>query len=451
MNRRSVSQFERMTTTPVHKLVARLAVPTVLSMLITSIYNLADTAFVGMIGTSASAAVGVVFGFMSIIQAVGFMFGQGSGSIISRLLGARNDEEATRTASTTFFLSLSIGVIFAVLGLLFRSRLVMTLGSTATIAPYARTYITYILLACPFTMTSFVLNNILRFEGKAALGMAGMMTGGILNIVLDPLFIFVFKMGIGGAGLATGLSQFIGFMIQLFMFLSGRTQVKLSIRKITLAPVFIGNICATGLPSLLRQGLTSLATVLLNSQAAIYGDEAVAALSIVNRIIFLIFSVGIGIGQGFQPVCGFNYGARRYDRVKDAFRFTCMLAQVIITGAAIVMFLVSNNLIQLFRNDPAVIEIGTRALRLQCIALFFTPGSMITEMLFQSTGHKVGASVLSSLRSGGFFIPAVLILPAVRGLAGLQEAQPLSFILAFIPAVIMAAWFFRHLPQKDAH
>ena len=447
MKKQAVSQFDKMTKTPIPTLVSKLAVPTVLSMLITSIYNLADTAFVGMIGTSASAAVGVVFGFMSIIQALGFMFGQGGGSIVSRLQGAKNEEEATKTASTTFFVCIGTGLVIAVLGLLFRGPLVVALGSTPTIEPYAKTYITYILLACPFTMTSFVLNNILRYEGKATLGMIGMMTGGILNIALDPLFIFVFDMGIAGAGAATGLSQCIGFLIQLYMFLSGRTVSRLSIRKVVLSLSYIGNICATGLPSLLRQGLTSLATVLLNTQAAVYGDEAVAALSIVNRIVFLVFSVGIGVGQGFQPVSAFNYGAKLYSRVRSAFWFTYGLTQAIIAAAAVGMLFTSGGLIAFFRDDPLVIEIGIRALHLQAIALFFTPISTITEMLYQSTGHKLGASILSSLRSGGFFIPAVLILPRIRGLAGLQEAQPLAFILAAVPGVIMAIWFFRHMPE----
>ena len=437
-----------MTTTPVASLVSRLAVPTVLSMLITSIYNMADTAFVSMTGTSASAAVGVVFGFMSIIQAVAFMFGQGAGSIASRQLGAREDEAATRTTSTAFFVSLIVGAGIAGLGLLFRGPLVDLLGSTPTIRPYAESYIFYILLSCPIVLGSFVLNNVLRYEGKATLGMIGMLTGGILNIALDPILIFGLDMGIAGAGLATAVSQTVGFLILLYMFLSGRTQSKVLLHQIVPTREHIGNICATGLPSLLRQGLTSLGTVLLNQQAGMYGDEAVAALSIVTRIIFVVFSIGIGIGQGFQPVSAFNYGAKKYDRVRSAFRFTCLLTQIVIVVFAVLLLVHSGGMIELFRDDPAVIEIGTRALRLQSIALFFTPLSLITEMLFQSTGRKVGASLLSSLRSGGFFIPAVLILPQIRGLAGLQEAQPLSFTLSFIPAAIMAVWFFLHLPEE---
>lgn len=442
-----ISQYDKLTKTPIPKLIIQLAIPTVLSMLITNIYNLADTAFVGMLGTSASGAVGVVFGFMSVIQAMGFMFGQGSGSIISRLLGAKQDKEATKTASTGFFCALAVGLILEILGFVFRRQLVLLLGSTETIAPYAETYITYILLAAPFMTASFVLNNILRYEGKASIAMIGLMTGGILNIGMDPLFMFVFGMGIAGAGLATGLSQCISFTILLYMFLSGKTSSKITIREVSADPKYIGNICTTGLPSMLRQGLTSLATVMLNGQAAAYGDAAVAALSIVSRIMFLVMSVGLGIGQGFQPVSAFNYGAKKYSRVRSAYRFTLTLAQAVVTFGAIVVFICSGSLIGVFRDDPQVIEIGTRALRLQCVTILFMPLCMITEMLFQSTGKKLGASILSSLRSGAFFIPAVLILPRIRGLYGVQEAQPVAYALAFIPAIIFAFRFFRNLPE----
>ena len=444
-----ISQYDRLTKTPIPKLIIRLAVPTVLSMLVTNVYNLADTAFVGRLGTSASGAVGVVFGYMSIIQAVGFMFGQGSGSIISRLLGAKKDKEATTTASTAFFCAIAVGLILEILGFAFRRPLVLLLGSTETIAPYAETYITYILLAAPFMTASFVMNNILRYEGKASIAMIGLMTGGILNIGMDPLFMFVFGMGIAGAGLATGLSQCISFSILLYMFLSGKTQSRISPREIDPRPGFIGNICTTGLPSMLRQGLTSMATVLLNGQAAVYGDAAVAALSIVSRIMFLVMSVGLGIGQGFQPVSAFNYGAKRYSRVRSAYRFTFTLAQAVVTIGAIGVFIFSGSLIGIFRDDPQVIEIGTRALRLQCATILFMPFCMITEMLFQSTGKKLGASILSSLRSGAFFIPAVLILPRIRGLMGVEEAQPAAYVLAFVPAVFFAIWFFRNLPQDE--
>lgn len=450
MAMKEVSQYEKMTQTRITPLIIRLSIPTIVSMLVTNIYNLVDTAFVGKLGNSASGAVGVVFGYMSIIQAIGFMFGQGAGSIISRLLGQQNEEEASRIASTGFFYSIVFGLLLSVFSFLFLDPLVMGLGSTDTIAPYAKEYIIYILLSAPFMCSSFVLNNILRYEGRAALGMIGLGIGGILNICGDAVFMFGLHMGIAGAGLSTALSQVVSFLLLLWMFIGGKTACKLSINNVVLKPIFIGNIVATGLPSLLRQGLNSVSTVLLNSQAALYGDEAVAAMSIVSRIVFFVFSVALGIGQGFQPVSGFNYGAGKYKRVRKAFRVTVILSEILMVVAMILVLFTSGSLIGIFRDDPKVIEIGTRALRLQCIALLTLPLCMAAEMMFQSTGHRVGAVILSSLRSGLFFIPTLLILSKIRGIYGIEEAQPVAFVLALFPTIFFVIWFFRKMPKEDA-
>ena len=450
MGKQNLSQYEKMTRTPILPLLLKLSAPTIISMLITNIYNLADTAFVGQLGNSASGAVGVVFGFMSIIQAVGFMFGQGSGSIISRSLGEQDTDNASKTASTGFVSVLFFGIIISVCGFLFLDPLVKFLGSTDTIAPYAKTYISYILAAAPFMTATFFLNNILRYEGKAALGMVGMMSGAVLNIGGDAVFMFGFKMGIAGAGLSTAISQTISFIVLLSMFLMGKTQSKISLRNMSFSFILSLNIMATGFPSLLRQGLNSVTTMLLNSQASVYGDEAVAAMSIVSRIAFFVTSVALGIGQGFQPISGFNYGAKKYDRLRQAYRLTLGISEVVVAFAAIVVAIFSNDLIGIFRDDQTVIEIGTRALRLQCIAIIFLPIGMATEMMFQSTGKRIGAAILSSLRNGLFFIPALLILPKFRGLYGIEEAQPIAIILAFFPALFFMLSFFKKLPAGDA-
>ena len=447
MERGRQSQYERMTGTPVPSLIIKLSVPTIISMLVTNIYNLVDTAFVGRLGTSASGAVGIVFGFMAIIQAIGFLFGQGSGSIVSRKLGHQETAAASRTASTGFFCAIAIGLLCSLLCFWQLDELVILLGSTATIAPYAKTYISFILVAAPFMTSSFVMNNLLRYEGKASLGMIGLLAGAILNMAGDPFFMFVLNMGIAGAGLSTALSQVVSFCILLSMFLRGKTSARLSPRFVSLKPALLLDIVGTGLPSLLRQGLNSLATILLNSCAGVYGDAAIAAMSIVSRIGFFVFSVALGVGQGFQPVSGFNYGAGKYGRVRKAFRFTFALAEGLMAAAAVVVALTAGNLIGLFRNDPAVIEIGTRALQLHCGALLFLPACMVTEMLYQSTGNKLGAAVLSSMRSGLFFIPALLLLSRFRGLAGIQEAQPLSYVLAFPPAIYLASRLIGKLPK----
>jgi Na+-driven multidrug efflux pump len=298
--------------------------------------------------------------------------------------------------------------------------------------------------------SSFTLNNLLRYEGKASLGMIGLMFGAILNMVGDPILMFGLGMGIAGAGLSTALSQIVSWGILLYMFLGGHTESKINLIKAFQAgPAVVGNIMATGFPSLLRQGLNSLTTVLLNSRCGVYGDAAVAAMSIVSRIVFFTFSIALGVGQGFQPVSAYNYGARKYSRIREGYRFTAILAEGIIIVGVTILIVFASPLIRLMRDDPEVIEIGTRALRLQALSNLFLPPCMVTEMLYQSTGHRAGATMLSALRSGLLFIPSLLILSSVRGLAGIQEAQPLSVVLSFPFTVMFAVMFFRKLPTMD--
>ena len=444
------TQYEKMATTPIPRLILSLSVPAIVSMLVTNIYNLVDTAFVGRLGTSASGAVGVVFGFMSIIQAFGFMFGQGAGSIIARALGTKDKDKASVNASVGFFSSFFFGLLICIFGFIFLDDIVFWLGSTETIAPYAKTYITYILISSPFMCSCLTMNNILRYEGKAFLGMIGLMSGAVLNMVGDPILMFGLKMEIAGAGLSTAISQILSWGLLLYMFLSGKTESKLSIKYAArVSPRVIGNIAATGFPSLLRQALNSITTVLLNTRCAVYGDEAVAAMSIVSRLIFFAFSIAIGVGQGFQPVSAFNYGAGKYSRVRKGFRFACLVSEAVIIISCGALILFSGSLIGLFRDDAAVIEIGTRALRLQALATLVLPPCMVVEMLYQSTGRRIGASVLSSLRSGLFFIPALIILSNVRGLAGIQEAQPVSLLISVPFFIIFAVVFFKKLPKQD--
>lgn len=444
---KEMSNYDKMTRTPIPKLIISLGTPTIISMLITNVYNMVDTYFVSSLGTSASGAVGVVFSLMAILQAFGFMFGHGAGSIISRKLGQRDTESASRFASTSFFCSLGIGIIIGVFGILFLSPFMRLLGSTPTILPFARKYGLYILLAAPFMVSSCVLNNILRYEGMAAYAMIGLTAGGVLNMLGDPLFMFYFGMGIDGAGLSTALSQFISFLLLLYMFLAKKTESRLALRLVTRKAEELLDIIKTGFPSLVRQGLGSISTMLLNHQAAVYHDAAVAAMSIVNRISMLIFSVGLGLGQGYQPVAAFNYGAGKYSRVKKGFWFTTAAGEALLGVLGIAGLAVSANIIGVFRDDPEVIRIGVLALRLQCLACFLQPLSVSGNMMFQSVGESAKATYLSMLRSGICFIPAILILPEVMGLLGVQSAQTVADILTFLLTIPLLVKFLRKLPE----
>ena len=440
------TQFDKMTRQPVSALVLELGLPTTISMLVTNLYNMADTWFVGQLGTSASGATGVVFGLMAIIQAFGFMLGHGAGSNISRLLGGKSDEKASVFSSTSFYLSLLCGGTILILGLVFLHPLVRLLGSTETIEPYAATYARFILLAAPAMASSCVLNNILRYEGRAAFAMIGLTTGGILNIFGDALLIFGFHLGIAGAGIATMISQYISMAILLSMFLRGKTITKLSPRFITREGADVLNIVRTGFPSLVRQGLGSVSTMVLNWHARVFGDAAVAAMSIVSRVCNFLFCVGLGVGQGFQPVSGFNYGAGKFSRVRRAFTFTMAFGAALMAVFAAVGFVFAGPIVAFMRNDPAVIAIGTVAMRAQCIALVAMPLSVCGNMLFQSVGLSGRATFLACLRSGLCFIPLLLILGRVLGLTGIEIAQPLSDILSAVIALPITIQFFRALP-----
>lgn len=428
-------QYKKMTETPVNRLVFSLSIPTVISMLITMIYNMADTYFVSKISVSASGATGIVFGLMSIFQAFGFLYGQGAGSIISRLLGKKDVENARRFCSTAFFSSLIIGVTASVGCTLFLERLMLALGSTQTILPYAKAYGIYILIAGPALTTSCVMNNILRYEGAARLAMMGLTIGGLLNIALDPLLIFVFDMGISGAGLATCISQYISMVILLFMFLKKKCQCRIKFKYFSPSIKTAWEIVATGFPSFIRNGLNSISTMVLNMMSAPYGDECIAAMSISNRWAMVIFSVCVGIGQGFQPVSAFNFGAGKYDRVRKGMNFLWVYGTAVVTVLAGLSFAFAPQIVSLFRNDAEVVQIGTSVLRYMCIALVLLPTALTANMTFQSVGKKGRALLLASCQNGLFFIPLVLLLPRMFGLVGLEISQPVAYISAALVSV----------------
>ena len=444
------AKYIKMTQTPIPKLIIALGIPTTISMLITNIYNMADSYFVSQISVSAGAATGVVFGVMAILQAFGFMFGHGAGSKISRLLGSRNTKEASKYASTGFFAGLGCGLIIMVFGLIFLEPFMHLLGSTETILPHAMDYARWILIAAPAMTSSCVLNNILRYEGHATLAMVGLTTGGILNMGLDPVFIFGLDMGISGAGLATAVSQYISFFILLSMFLFKRTQTNISLFLVDRGYRVLLEICITGLPSFARQGLNSISTMVLNVQAEPFGDEAIAAMSYVSRVAFLVFSVGLGIGQGFQPVSGFNYGAKKYSRVKKGTVFTLGLGVILIGVIALVCGVLSPQIISLFGyGEREVVKIGAMALRFYCVALVFFPVSVVVTMLFQSIGKSVPALILSSLHGGVLFIPLCIILPRLIGVLGIELAQPISYIVSAMISLPFMIVFLKKLPQDE--
>ena len=434
-----------MTETPVKKLIITLALPTVVSMLITMIYNAADTFFVSKISVEASGATGIVFSLMALLQAFGFMYGHGAGSNISRKLGAKEIESARVYSTTAFVLSLATALLISVFGLIFLTPLMRFLGSTATILPHAKNYALWILIAAPAMASSCVMNNIMRYEGMAKLAMVGLATGGILNIFLDPLLIFGLKLGIHGAGIATAFSQYLSMGILLYFFLKKKTQSRIALRYLSFKPRVSWDIISVGMPSFARQGLNSVSTMLLNIQAAPFGDACIAAISIVAKLFMFMFSVCIGIGQGFQPVCSFNYGAKKYARVQEAIRILWIFASIVLTAISIAVFAAAPALVRLFRSESLIVEIGTAALRYLCMAMCIMPTITCANMTFQSVGLSGKAFFLACAQNGLFFIPLILILPRIWGLTGIEIAQPIAYSLAACVALPFLVQFYRTL------
>lgn len=442
-----IDNYTYLTQAPVHRVIITMAIPTIISMLVTGLYNIADTFFVGKIDTQATAAVGVVFSLMFFVQAMGFFFGHGSGNYISRELGARRHENAIKMASTGFFSSFLVGVIVLILGEIFLTPLSLMLGSTPTILPYTEDYMQVILLGAPFLTSSLTLNNQMRLQGNANFAMYGIVTGAILNVVLDPILIFTCGLGVSGAAWATVIGQAVSFVI-LFLMTRRGENIAIHFRNFSPSLQRYKEIFYGGSPSMMRQGLACIATMSLNLAAGAYGDSAIAAMSIVGRIAMLSFAVVIGLGQGFQPVCGFCYGAGLYDRLKEAYRFTVIIGTSFLIVICIIGWIISGSLIGVFRDDPKVIAIGVVALRWQLCTFPLNSLILASNMLAQTCRKPWRANILAAARQGLFFIPLIFILPSYFGLLGVEMCQAVSDVLSFTLTVPIVIYTFREFTRE---
>lgn len=442
-------RHNRMLETPMPRLIVSMAAPTTASQLVTIIYNTVDTYFVSQIGTSAAAAVGVVFSLMTLIQACGYAMGTGSSSLVSRSLGAERYEDACKYANSGLFGAVLIGGAVAAAGLACLGPMMYLLGSTETVFPYAYDYAKFVLLAAPVTCTSFVLNITLRAEGQAVYAMCGLCAGGILNAVLDPVFIFGLRLGTAGASLATLISQCVSFLILLLPFLRGMSAVSLGGKWISRSPSDYFAIVRTGFPTVCRQGMSTLASALTNIHAAAFDDAALAAITIANKIYTLVRSIVLGIGQGFQPVAGYNFGAGKKARTKEAFVFSSKLGTAVCAVFSALLLVTADHVIAWFRDDPEVIEMGAAALRIACGAMpFLTYGTFVNQM-YQCLGFSAWATLLACCRQGIFFLPLIHILPHIWGLAGVQMTQPVSDILTCLVSIPAQILFFKRVLREQ--
>lgn len=453
-NMNQEEKIEYLTTQPVPRLVSQMAIPTIISMLVTSFYNMADTFFVGKLNTQATGAVGVTFAVMALIQAFGFFFGHGSGNYISRKLGAHEFELASNMASIGFFSAFIAGIFVSVFGLVFLKPLSLLLGSTPTILPYTMNYLGIVLLGAPFMMSSLVLNNQLRFQGSASFAMVGIVSGAVINIILDPILIFGLSLGVSGAAIATTVSQLISFVILLSASRKGGN-IRIHWKNFKPSFFYFKEIFRGGIPSLFRQGLASVAQISMNHAAGIcagplLADAAIAGMSVVNRITMFANSALIGFGQGFQPVCGMNYGAGKLKRVREAYTFCVKTAVVFLILISLVGFLFAKPIVTVFRKDDLdVIEIGTLALRLQCLTFPLNAWIIMCNMMLQSIGKAFKASLVAAARQGLFFLPLIWTLPYIIGLLGVQVCQPIADILALILSIPLGVSVLKELKAAE--
>ena len=430
---RSEAYHRQMLGTTVWKLVVKLGIPTTITMLISNVYNMVDTWFVGTLGTSQQAATGVLFTLQAIIQALAFMMGHGAGTHVAKLLAEKDPDRASTYVTNAFSVSVVVSALFVLFGLIFITPFMTALGSSETVLPYAKDYGFWVIVSAPFLILSLILNNVLRYEGKALFAMIGMVSGTLLNILGDFLFINVAGLGVYGAGMSTAISQIISFII-LIAFYFARGQTKLRLRYFRLEGRVYWDIAKAGFPSLLRQGVGAISGGILNNVTKPFGDAAVAAISVVNRYSNFVMCVGLGVGQGLQPVAAYNYAAKRYDRVKEGVIFTVIMVTIVMGLIAGATLFLTEPIVTAFNSDPAVVTMGAEALRYAAISLFVMPCSIIAAVTFQAVRKSLIATLLSALRSGLCFIPTIFVLVYGMDLnyTGVALSQPVADGLTFL-------------------
>ena len=425
----------------ISRVIPKMAIPTIIAFLINSIYSLADTYFVSSLGTNATAAVSVNTSLDQLIMMAGSMLAMGANSYIARLLGQGDQKKASQVLSTAFFLAIGLGTVLMIFGCIFMTPMVRLLGATPTCEQYTIDYATYILLAAPFMASSFVMNQCLRSEGSATLSMIGMGFGGILNCVLDPIFIFGLDMGVAGASLATAISKVVSFAILIFPYITRRSILHLSVRNFHCSWDIMSKIISVGSSSMFRSGLAVVSAIMLNDLAGNYSDSVLAGIGVTNKIMMFPFSIILGFGSGFQPVAGFNWGAKRYDRVRESYRFSTWVAIIgaVIMSAVLAIF--ADPIIVLFAgSDPEMREIGALSIRLQCYALPIHAWVMVVNMLCVGLGNARGAFLLATARQGTCFIPILYIMERFMreaGIASVQAAADVISLALAVPIIIM--------------
>ncbi len=437
-----------MANEPIHKIIPRMAVPTIIAFLINSIYSLADTYFVSSLGTNATAAVSVNASLDQLIMMCGSMLAVGANSYIARLLGQGDQKKASQVLSTSFFSAAALGTLLMVFGILFMTPMVRLLGATPTCEEYSVEYATYVLMAAPFMACNFVMNQCLRSEGSATLSMIGMGIGGVINCILDPIFIFNLDMGVAGASLATAISKWISFAILVFPYITRRSVLRLSIRNFHPSRDIVSKVVSMGSSSMFRSGLAVVTGIMLNDLAGNISDSVLAGIGVTNKIMMFPFGIILGFGNGFQPVAGFNWGAKRYDRVEESYRFSSRVALIGSVVMAVILAVFADPIIVLFAGtDLEMRKLGALCMVTQCIALPIHAWVAIVNMLCVGLGNAKGAFLLATARQGSCFVPILYPLAWAFGAYGVASVQALADLLTLALAIPIAVSMTKKIRQ----
>jgi len=439
-----------MANEPIHKVIPKMAIPTIIAFLINSIYGLADTFFVSSLGLNATAAVSVNQSLDQLIMMFGSMLALGSNAYIARLLGAGREKKASETLSTAFFTAMFFGVILLIFGVTFMTPMVRMLGATPTCEQYSIDYATYVLFAAPFMVSNFVMNQCLRSEGSSTLSMIGMGFGGILNCFLDPIFIFTFDMGVAGASLATAISKVVSFAILVFPYITRRSMLHLSIRNYKPDWEMAKEVFSVGSSALFRSGLAVVSAILINREAGMISDAVLAGIGVTNKVMMFPFSIILGFGSGYQPVSGFNWGAKNYKRVRKSYSFALKTALIGSVIMAVFLSVFAVPVIRLFAGADAEMElIGSLCIRLQCIAMPIHAWAAMVNMLCSSLGVGWGAVLLASARQGTCFLPVLYPLSRIFGATGIASVQAVADALTIFLAVPISRKIFKIIAAAE--
>lgn len=446
----SDKKMELLGSAPIPKALLALGLPTMTGMLINALYNLVDTCFVGRLGTAPKGAVTVAFPLGQVITGLGLLFGNGAAAYLSRLLGRGDKETANKVASTAVYSSVMLGTVVILCSILFLKPILRKLGAIESVMPYAIPYAGIYITFSIFNVFNVTMNNIVSSEGAAKTAMCALMAGAFLNVILDPFFIYALHLGVTGAAIATAISQMVSTLVYLCYILRKKSVFRFRIKECCFSRDILSEILKIGIPTLLFQLLTSLSISMINNAAKEYGGSALAAMGPLSKIMSMGSLIVFGFLKGFQPIAGFSYGAKRFDRLREAIKTSVLWSTLFCVIFGLTAAIFSAQIMTLFtKDDLEMIRIGSAALRANGLSFLLFGFYTVYSFLFLVMGKAAKGCILGACRQGICFVPVILLLPKICGLSGILYAQPIADVLSAIVTAFMAVPFHKELAVNN--